>query len=295
MFGYVVPEKPEMKIKEYELFRAYYCGVCRSIGRRHGHLRRLSLSYDATFLAVLLSAAAGESIQVNKKRCFVHPLKKRHVVSNSSVVDYASDINIILAYYNLEDKKRDKESLISASALILLKRAFKRLRKKYSDKCGVIEQRLGELIRLEKEKCASIDMAAEPFAKLMEEITAYEPLCADEDTGKILRWLGYNLGKWIYLMDAYDDLEKDIRNGNYNPFIYQYGYNKQGVDAFRQQIREKAEFILFYPLNEISRAFELLEAKRNRGILENIIYVGMLSKTENILGIRRCGEIDESV
>ena len=295
MFGYVVPEKPELTIKEYELFRAYYCGVCKSIGRRHGHFRRLTLSYDTTFLAVILSAAAGESIQVKKKRCFVHPFKKRHIVTDSSAVDYASDINIILAYYNLEDKKRDKESLVSASAMILLKRAFKRLKNKYSNKCEIIGQRLGELIRLEKEKCASVDMAAEPFAKLMEEITAYEPLCTGEDTGKILRWLGYNLGKWIYLLDAYDDLEKDIKSGNYNPFIYQYGYNNQGVDAFRQQIREKAEFILFYTLNEISRAFELLEAKRNRGILENIIYIGMLRKTENILGIRRCGESEESV
>jgi hypothetical protein len=295
MFGYIVPEKPEMKIKEYELFRAYYCGVCRSIGRHHGQPGRLMLSNDAAFLAVLLSAAAGERADVKKMRCFVHPLDKRHAVINNPVVDYASDINIMLAYYNLEDNKRDETSLISASALILLKGAFNRLRKKYPGKCAVIEQRLSELIQLEKQKCNSMDIAAEPFAKLTEEVTAYEPLCSDGDTERILRWIGYNLGKWIYLLDACDDLEKDIKNGNYNPFIYQFGYEGQDVDAFRQQIREKAGFTLFYTLNEISRAFELLDIKVNKGILENIIYIGMLRKTENILGIRRCGEIEESV
>ncbi|HOQ06246.1 MAG TPA: DUF5685 family protein [Clostridiales bacterium] len=295
MFGYVVPEKPEMKIKEYELFRAYYCGVCRSIGRRCGQLKRLTLSYDTTFLAVLLSAAAGEKVQALRKRCPLHPFERRHVISGSSAVDYASDINIILAYYNLEDKKRDRDSAVSAAALAMLKRSFGRLRKKYPDKCCLMEQRLGELIRLEKQKCGSMDMAAEPFARMMEEITAYEPLCTGEETRKVLRWLGYNLGKWIYLLDAFDDIEKDIKSGNYNPFVYQFGYNGQDVEEFRGQIREKAAFTLFYTLNEISRAFELLDVKLNRGILENIIYIGMLRKTENILGIRRCGEVEESV
>ena len=295
MFGYIVPEKPEMRIKEYELFRAYYCGVCRAIGRRCGQLKRLTLSYDTTFLAVLLSAASGEKVQVMKKRCALHPLEKRHVISGSSAVDYASDINIILAYYNLEDKKRDKDSPVSASALVLLKGAFRRLRRKYPEKCRIMEQRLDELVRLEKQQCPSMDMAAEPFARLMEEITAYEPLCTGKDTEKILRWLGYNLGKWIYLLDAFDDLETDIKRGNYNPFVCQFGYTGQDVDEFRNEIREKAGFTLFYTLSEIARAFELLEAKINRGILENIIYIGMLRKTENILGIRRCGEVEESV
>ncbi len=295
MFGYIVPEKPEMKIKEYELFRAYYCGVCRSIGKRHGQLKRLTLNYDSAFLAVLLSAIAQERIKVQKKRCVAHPLEKRHMISESSIVDYASDINIILAYYNLEDKKRDEASVISTSALVLLKRVFRKLRKQYEDKCEFMESQLNELTRLEREKCASMDMAAEPFAKLMEEITAYEPVCTDGKTEKILRWIGYNLGKWIYLIDAYDDIENDLKNQNYNPLIYQFGYDIQDVSEFKQKIQSKVEFTLIYSLNEISRAFELLEIKANKGILENIIYMGMLRKTEKTLGIRRCSEIEESV
>ncbi len=295
MFGYIVPEKPEMKIKDYELFRAYYCGVCRSIGSRQGQLKRFMLNYDSAFLAILLSAVSGERAELLKKRCMAHPLEKRHIIDHNAVIDYASDINTILTYYNLEDKRRDEASFVSSSALIILKRSFKKLRKQYEKKCAIMEKLLNELVQLEKEKCASMDMAAEPFAKLMEEVTAFEPLCTDEKTEKILRWIGYNLGKWIYLLDAYDDLEKDIKDGSYNPLKYQYGYDRQDIGEFRDQIRARVEFNLTYSLNEISRAFELLDIRMNKSILENIIYLGMLRKTEKILGVGSCSRVEKSV
>ncbi len=295
MFGYIVPEKPDMKIKDYELFRAYYCGVCRAIGERHGQTKRLALSYDSAFLAVLLSAVADKKVRVTKKRCLAHPLIKRHVADRSDIIDYASDINTILTYYSLEDKKRDEASAVSASALIMLRRSFVKLRKQYDKKCAVMERHLDDLVRLEKEKCASMDKAAEPFAKLMEEIMAYGPLCSDDKTEKILRWMGYNLGKWIYLLDAYDDLEKDIKKGSYNPLICQYGYEGQDIGGFRDQIRSRVEFNLTYSLNEIAKAYELLDIRMNKDILENIIYLGMRRKTENILGTGRCCEVEKSV
>lgn len=295
MFGYIVPEKPEMKIKEYELFRAYYCGVCRSIGKRHGQFKRLTLSYDSAFLAVLLTAIADERVNIEKKRCMAHPLAKRHMAAGSGVVDYASDINILLAYYNLKDKRRDGGKIIPAAAMAALHRVFLKLRKRYDRKCGIMENRLNELISLEKEKCASMDKAAEPFARLMEEVTAYEPLCSDEKNEQKLRWIGYNLGKWIYLIDAFDDIEEDITEGNYNPLIYQYGYESGSVAEFKRQIQKNVEFNLTYSLNEIAKAYELFNIKINSGILENIIYMGMLRKTENILGIRSCNKIGKSV
>lgn len=292
MFGYIVPEKPEMKIKEYELFRAYYCGVCRSIGKRHGQLSRLSLNYDSAFLAVLLSAAANERVKALRKRCAAHPVEKRHMVCDSDIVDYASDINILLAYYNLEDKKIDDGKLVPKAAMLLLKGAFKKLRKQYSDKCSVMEGRLKDLLQLERSECPSMDMAAEPFARLMEEVMAYGPLCTDEKLEKALRWIGYNLGKWIYLLDAYDDLEEDIKSGSYNPLVHQYKYEGQDIAQFKQSILDRVEFNLTYSLSEISRAFELLDIKINRGILENIIYMGMRRKTENILGIGSCNKVE---
>jgi hypothetical protein len=292
MFGYIVPEKPEMKIKEYELFRAYYCGVCKSIGKRLGQLERFTLNYDSAFLAVLLSAAAGERIKVQRMRCVAHPVEKRHIIRDSAIIDYASDFNILLAYYNLQDKRRDDGGLVPVSAMAVLHRVFKKLRKKYAQKCDIIEMRLNELVQLEKAGCDSMDRAAEPFAKLMEEVTAYEPLCTEEKHDRTLRWIGYNLGKWIYLLDAFDDLEKDIKAGSYNPLIFQYKYKGGDLAEFRTQIRDKVEFNLTYSLNEISRAFELLDVKANKEILENIIYMGMLRKTEKILGTGSCSKVE---
>ncbi|MEN6315368.1 MAG: DUF5685 family protein [Clostridiaceae bacterium] len=292
MFGYIVPEKPEMKIKEYELFRAYYCGVCRSIGRRHGQLERLTLNYDSTFLAILLSSIAGEKTNIKITRCIAHPVNKRHVIQDNRIIDYASDINILLAYYNLVDKKRDDGTFIPTAGMVVLSRVFKKLKAKYADKCSIIEDRLDELLKLEIAKCASMDKAAEPFAKLMEEVTAYEPLCKEEKNDKTLRWIGYNLGKWIYLLDAYDDLEKDIKEDNYNPLIYQYQYDKQDITEYKKVVHDKIEFNLTYSLNEIAKAFELLEVKANKEILENIIYMGMLRKTEKILGMGSCSKVE---
>lgn len=281
-----------MKIKEYELFRAYYCGVCKSLGRRSGQLKRFLLNYDSAFLAVLLSAVEGKMPEVKREVCIAHPMVKRHVVKNSMVVDYASDINILLAYYNLEDDRQDEGSAISYAGTVLLGRTFKKLRRKYSDKCDIIENRLEELDKLEKEHCASMDMVAEPFARLMEEVTAYEPLCQDKKTSDILRWIGYNLGKWIYILDAYDDLEDDIKDNNYNPLVTQFNFSNEAVDGFKKRIRDRVEFNLTYSLNQIAKAYELLEVKNNKGILDNIIYMGMLRKTENILGIGSCRKVE---
>jgi hypothetical protein len=295
MFGYIMPDKPEMKIREYELFRAYYCGICRSIGKRYGQLERFTLNYDCTFLAVLLSSISDEKVNVTRTRCAVRPFTERIIVDNNSIIDYASDINIILAYFNAEDKKRDDGKIKYGAAMKLLGRSYRKLKSKYCDQCMAIEKSLNDLIMLEAEKCASMDMAAEPFAKLMEEVTAYRPLCSDENTEKTLRWLGYNLGKWIYLLDAYDDIEKDIKEKNYNPLLYQFNYDGMDVAEFKKKIRQKVEFNLTYSLKEVARAFELLDVKSNRSILDNIIYLGILRKTEKILNAGSCKEIEQSV
>jgi len=295
MFGYILPEKPELKIKEYELFRAYYCGVCKSIARNSGQMPRLLLNYDSAFLALLLSSLAGESPEISRERCAVHPLRARNVVKNSGIVSYASDINILLAYYNLKDKWKDDRSLLSAAGMLALKRCVKKLKKRHGEKCAIIESRLKELAQLEADRCSSMDMAAEPFAKLMEEVMAYEPLCKSDKNRETLKWLGYNLGKWIYILDAYNDIEDDIRKKAYNVLLCQFNYSGGDIGAFKESIRERVEFTLTYALNQIAKAYELMEIKANSAIVENIIYMGMLRKTENILGTGSCSKVEKSV
>lgn len=292
MFGYIMPEKPELKIKEYDIYKSFYCGVCKSIGKRHGQLKRVTLTYDAAFLALLLCAVLDIKTVSSRESCFIHPLKKSFI-SRNEIIDYASDINIILAYNNLKDKWQDDKSLPAATGIAALRRAYKKLSKTYPKKCSIIEQRLDELAQLEKKGCNSMDLAAEPFAKLMEEVLDYDGL--DDATRKILRWMGYNLGKWIYLIDAFDDLEEDIRTKSYNPLVLQFEYCGNDIIEFENKIKSQVEFVLLYCLSEASKAFELLDAKQNNTILENILYMGMLRKTERILCRRSCEEHEKSI
>jgi hypothetical protein len=324
MFGYILPEKQELKVKEYELFRAYYCGVCKSIGVRYGQIARLTLNYDSTFLALLLSSLTEDKVDVSKERCIAHHIQKRIVVKNNALIDYASDMNILLAYYNLEDNWKDEKSKLSYGGMIALKPAFRKIKTRHNEKCRLIKFRLEELSVLEKQKCNSIDKAAEPFAKIMEEIMANESVCKDEKVEKILRWIGYNIGKWIYVLDAYDDLEKDIKEKAYNPFIYQYNYyeiteslikgldeqnegcdshscerSKKKVDPkienFKNMIEKRIEFSLTYTLSQVAKAYELLDTRGCSSIVENIVYMGMLRKTEQILKKGSCKVHEKSV
>jgi len=252
------------------------------------------LNYDSTFLALLLSSIEDDKPDVRLERCIAHPLKKRHVVVRNDLVDYASDMNIILAYYKLEDNLRDDKSVLAAAAMLPLKSGINKLRDRYKEKCDIIEAQLAELSRLEKQKCNLADMAAEPFAKLMEEVMAYRPGC-DGNREKILRVIGYNIGKWIYLLDAYDDIGDDIRKKAYNPFVYQYNYNGESVEEFKKTFKGRVEFNLTYCLSQISKAYELLETKFNSAIVENIIYMGMLRKTEQILYTGSCKKVEKSI
>jgi len=296
LFGYILPEKPELKIKEYEIFKAYYCGICKSIRKKYGQLPRLTLNYDSIFFVLLISCLDDKKPDIVKERCVVHPFKKRNVVKNNKVIDYISDINVLLAYYNLKDNWNDDRSAVSAAGMIALESAYKKIKKKYEDIVMVFETRLGELDSLEKEKCNSMDMAADSFAKLLEEVLAYKPLLVRPEDEKIIRWIGYNTGKWIYLIDAFDDIKKDIESGAYNPLIYQYSYdNSENIDEFKKRIRDKVYFNLTYCLSEIGKAYELMDVKINSGIIENIIYMGMLRKTEQILYGKELYNVEKSI
>ncbi|MGI6537129.1 MAG: DUF5685 family protein [Caldicoprobacterales bacterium] len=284
MFGYVMPDKPELRIREYEIYRAYYCGVCRAIKAHHGNLPRLTLNYDITFLALLLSSLTEAEPRIQAGRCILHPLKKRKFIINSEILDYAADMNVLLSWLNLKDKREDDRSALALAGLSLLKPAYERVKARYPGKSKIIHDRLKELAELESNCCDSIDAAAEPFAKLMEEVIAYPLLCKNEKNETLLRWMGYHIGKWIYTIDALDDLEKDIRKKSYNPFLCQYDYRGENIKAFKDRILNNTRFVLTYTLSEIANSFELLPFLRNKEIAGNIIYLGMQKKTESLLG-----------
>lgn len=287
MFGYIIPDKPELKIKEYDIFRSYYCGLCKSMGRNSGILSRFALNYDSVFLALFLSSLHNEDIKVRKEICFANPIKKKYVVKDSKSMEYASDINIMLMYHKLKDDWADEKNIISAGGVLAFRHTYKRAAKRNAKANSIILNSLSELRYLEKEKCDSFDRAAEPFAQMMKSLLSEGYYGDNEKDKRKLEWMGYNIGKWIYIIDAYDDLDRDLKKNCYNPLVLQFGYKEQSVDDFKAIINGEVKECLTHALWQASNALELISVN-NKGIIDNIIYEGMYKKMETILDKRSC-------
>jgi len=222
MLGYVQIFKPELKVREYEVYMGYYCGVCKYIGAEYGHLPRMVLSYDAAFLALLLACVDETPDAPVQEHCIAHHIKDKTIIRNRAV-EYAGDVMLILAWYKMLDDAQDEGKIYATASARLLKKLHRKLQKKYPVLCDGIEINLAKLNGLEKAKCASLDEAAESFSKIMDVIfsegarTLYPDLQELHETfGRI----GYHMGKWIYLMYAADDIEENIDSGANNPLLY---------------------------------------------------------------------------
>lgn len=294
MFGYIMPDKGEMKIKEYELFRAYYCGVCKSMGKNFGPLCRLGLNYDSVFLGLLLSSVNRESISLNRESCIANPFKKKWVVKNSKSVDFSADINIILTYYKLQDDWIDERKLLSRIGQMITVPGYKRASINNIEAELKIKESIARLHDLENKRCNSMDEAADPFGELVKAIMSLGCQCNNDNDKKAIEWMGYNIGKWIYIIDAFNDIEKDIKKKNYNPLLLQFDYKGEEVGAFKKTIKEEIGFNLVHTLAQAASAFELLEMN-NKSIIENILYLGMDKKTKSVLEGRSCSTNEKSL
>jgi len=309
MLGYVRIDKGELKVREYEIYTGYYCGVCKSIGHRYGQLPRMALSYDAAFLAVLLESLSDKPDVPTQEHCIAHPVGKKKTIIRNKAIDYAADVMLILAWYKLIDDANDEGKAYAKGTMLLLKRIFRKLQHRYPDLCTGIEIHLNTLSKLEKEKCDSLDMAADCFSKIMEVIfsegvrTIYteaeqRAFCIEEQFSSSMLFtgdkvtladtaakLGYHLGKWIYLIDAVDDIEENIESGAYNPLLYRFSYDADAETPaqFRKRIKDDLNFNLFHYLAMLSNCINSLDIKKNKGIIENIVYFGLHSKTNEIL------------
>ncbi len=284
MTGYVIADKPEMKVREYELYNGYYCGVCKSIADRYGQIPRLLLSYDSAFVAVLLAGLSEEKEKVCSEHCIIHPVKKKFIVRDEPAVDFAADILLVLAYAKLEDDIRDEGKLSARSLHLLLKGAFRKLQSSYPEMCRKISELLEELSGLEKERSDSLDRTCEVFGKVM--AVAFSAWQGGDDAEKpALEKMGDALGRWMYLMDAWDDIGENIRDGNYNPLICRFDFDPsvESEGAFRERILERVRFLLYHYLGEMSQAYDLLSIRKNKGITDNVVYFGLHRKTEEVL------------
>lgn len=296
MFGYVIPYKEELKIKEYRIFKAYYCGLCKSLGKNFNQIVRLGLNYDFAFLSILLSSIDIEiKPRFNLEGCITNPFKKKLIVESNKYIKYSAYASIIFTYFKLLDDWKDERSIKSIFSLLAYLSPKYKAEKEFKDLYRNSKKILEELNIIEKQQCSLIDKSADLFAKLME-IIIIPPYLKDSNQKRILKWLGYNLGRWIYILDAFNDIEKDLKNNNYNPILLQYNYSSnQSIDSFIDSIKEPLEFSLTFTLDNIAKSFELLDVYYNKTILENIIYMGMRYKMEKIMKTRRIKKYEKSL
>lgn len=278
MFGYVRPLICELKVREQTLYRAYYCGLCRTIGQRCGQAARLTLNYDLTFLA-MLAAAFEPPVSCRPGGCFYKPLKgKRPIAPPSRALDYAADANVLLVYNQLRDTQRDEkraDAFFAASALLP---ALRRTENKRPELARAIYDGIARLSEIEKSQTKLTDAPADAFACLMRDMIGLYPYLPETER-RPAEWMFYNLGRWIYLADAWEDREKDRKHGAYNVF------NLAGTG------KEEASFLLYVSLTEAENGYELLNLQGDTGILDNIMRLGCRDKTKKLLE----GEAHESV
>lgn len=272
MFGYIRPYKPELKIKEFGVYKAVYCGLCQTLGRRYGLLSRMILSYDAAFTAILQLSLKSGCAGFQQKRCPSHPFKKCGCSMPAKELDYWADASVILWYYKVLDNIHDSGIFKKAAAVLLLPAAsflFRKAQKlnPFVAKCS--GEYIKEQSEVEKSRCKNIDKAAHPTAKLMSELLKNG---AAGDERRILERMGYFIGRWVYFSDAADDLPDDVKSGSYNPFAQAFDFSPE---TSADERKKAAEPMLNSCIFEISAAFELLEVKKFAPIIYNIIYLGL--------------------
>lgn len=293
MFGYVTINKSELPDADYKRFQSYYCGLCRVLKEKYRKRGQVVLAYDMTFLVVLLTSLYECGTQNGQTRCVPNRGKKHSILVNE-MTSYAADMNLALAYHKCLDNWKDDHSHSQHMLAKMLEDSYQEIRQKYARQCGAMERELRKISELEnpstktvpeggcwKERAftslltapqegdVDIDSAANCFGRLTAEIFVYK-----EDEWKETLWdMGFYLGKFIYLMDAYDDLEKDRKKGCYNPLFAIV--DRKDFEGFCHQM-----FVMI--IADFSRKFETLPLLEDIGILRNIIYSGIWTKYETI-------------
>ena len=268
MFGYVTICEPELKVKDLKKYRAYYCGLCRVLKEEYGFMGQMTLTYDMTFAVILLSSLYESIASVEMHRCKTHPVKKQMMLRNE-ITSYAAAMNVLLAYYHLDDDWRDEKKVSSLLTKGVIQGKAGKIMERYPRQSEAIRTSLAELSACEKENSTDIDRAAGCFGKLMEELFLYRR----DMWEKNLRRMGFFLGKFIYLMDAYEDLPEDLKKDRYNPLRRIYG-----EPDYEERIRQ----ILCMMIAESTAEFERLPCLVDVDILRNILYDGVWSRYNKI-------------
>ena len=268
MFGYIIVNKQELKFREFDCYQSYYCGLCQVLKKSSGVKGQILLNYDMTFLIILLTGLYELQNREKMFVCPLHPGKKKLAYINEASV-YASDMNVLLSYYNLVDDWEDDHSLPKYMISQMLKKDYRRIARKYPRQAQAVETYVRHLDMLERKKEDNIDAISGLTGEMLGEIFAWK----DDIWAEELHCLGFYMGKFIYLMDAYEDLEKDVRKNEYNPFMKLAKQNHRDFETI-------SKLILTSMMSECAKSFERLPILLHADIIRNILYSGVWSKYE---------------
>ncbi|MBQ9949259.1 MAG: hypothetical protein IJO93_00880 [Clostridia bacterium] len=275
MFGYVQPDKEELKLREHKIYRAYYCGLCHVLRKKYGAFAKFLLNYDCTFLALVLSLTEGANrTWIENGRCPVHPFRKAEPqIRDCKELHFAAALNVILGYYSLEDKWLDDRNVLAWAAMLFCKSALKKARRDFPNAEEAVKSGLARLHATEDENAKDVDRAANDSAAILSEaVCAYD--FTDDTDMHIMKVMSHNLGRWIYIADAWCDREKDKKKHSYNPV------NLQNLT------REQVMHLMYTALACAKDAFDLLNIDFNSEfapVADNVFTAGCVKVTESIL------------
>ena len=284
MFGYVKPDKAELLVKEYELYRATYCGICRAMKKYTGALSNVTLTYDSVFLALVRMLYLPDgAVSARKRRCIAHPFESRPMLDSNEAIEYTARAFAILTYYKMKDDLHDEKLLrrvAVGAARPIVSHANRKAHLPSLEK--TVGERLAKISGLEDAACESIDEPAQLFGELLGEIFAYG---MGEDDRLVLYELGLHLGRFIYCADAAEDYERDAREGKYNPYVIAYG-----GEPLTDENRETIKCGLLLECKRLEAAVNLLPFGSRasiENIIKNIIYLGLVKRIEFLDGEKK--------
>ena len=277
MFGYVRVDTPYLYIKDDELYRAMYCGVCKGIGQVCGHSAKMGLSYDVTFLSVILHNILGVDVKIEKSHCLTHCIRSKKMANVDELTCQLGALNTILVYYKCTDDIEDGDK--GRGKRLWFKKGFRKAKTAYPEIEKIVKENLAKHAELEKAQIDSVDQAADGTANMLAELSDY--LLQDKATGYTHN-LFYAVGKWIYLIDALDDYDKDVQKGGYNPFLLAYKEaNKKAL--IEGKYGEEIQYIFHSLFFDIRENLSNVTFHFNRDLSDNILLRGIPATTKRIM------------
>lgn len=273
MFGYILPDKPNLYMKDYTLYRAFYCGLCHQIGRCQGQCMRLGVNYDVTFLSILMWGLSREEPPLKMRACILNPLKKKPTVGENETLEKMAYLNALLLDFKCRDDIQDGGRRGKKVLRALMKGKVKKARAALPKVAAVLDRAFGEQCTVESKRPASWHVAADPFGQAMQEII--RDLAGEYYIGE-LGMLGYLLGQYVYLLDAIDDYDRDVKKKQYNPLVERFHCkDKKSLLAEHEgELRKEVE----QTIAMVKENYQRIPVFATEGIITNTLWMGLMAR-----------------